>query len=138
MQKGTLLINEINITNEIIKVDKELKALIQQKTQHVAGIKELNDTIKECKDKVVLKVNIPSVGGMSKVYRSDNKKILGLMQKNIVNMETAVKGIDGQITHFIDALNENVMKATYMFLERLTETGIDLKKTSLKKFFEVK
>lgn len=136
MQKDVLSINEVNLLKEIETVDKEVKAFMQQKQNHKNGINELNETMKEAKNKKITKIQLPSVGGMLKTYSGDDKKVLDLIKKNVENMENAVKGIDGQITHRVDGLNEAVVKLTSAFLSRIIDSGIELKKTSLKKFFE--
>jgi len=133
MSVDTYSIKTIDILKQMIKTNNEVNAFLVEKNQYDQVLKEIDNIIKGIKSGELKTIYMPSVGNILKPVKSSNKDVMKMYLENKEKYETAIKGIEGQMSHRKDLLNELSIKCYRSIMGFINENGLKIPREFTKK-----
>lgn len=115
MQKEPFTIGDMTILNDIVAINKEIVGFLRQRAQHNFAYNETMNIIKKIKAGKIKEINMPSIGNLFIPVKANDKDFNKILREKRDQFKNSLNGIDGQIQHREDQLNELVKKAFLMF-----------------------
>ena len=110
MSANPLSVEQVRRVEEMLTLNKEVVGFHNQLTQHKNALNMIRDLRKRIKNKQVTRVNMPHVGNISIPISAKDKTFQADLNNKEKQLDTAVRGIVGQIQHRTDYFNETTMK----------------------------
>lgn len=135
MQHNELSIDTMQSVEEIVKANKEIIALKQQKFGIEQNIKNLTQKIKDLENKKIKQLMAPMVSfGNSTIYEFHRcetdaeffRNTINNLKNSITQSENGLKSIEGQLDHRMQTFNEIVMKVTRTFISHLSTYHLEV------------
>jgi hypothetical protein len=111
MEGKVLTIKTVKNMEELIKLNKDLAALMQQKIQHVNALKVVEELLRDTKNKKIKYLFMPAIGGIMARVNADDQKLKKIFEDKQRQFQNAIKGIDGQIANRQQNVNEDSIRA---------------------------
>lgn len=119
-------VRHMNNLEEMIKTQNELAGFLQQKNKFENAMKELKSQKKDIFNKKVKQIFMPTIiGNFVRVDCNDNRWKDFFKEKE-EQLENSIKGIEEQIRHRQEVVNENVNRAIKWFYEYLDMQGLPI------------
>lgn len=123
---------------DMLKLNKEITAMYKQYQQFEFASKELENIMGDVKNKKITKVFMPTVGNMQIQVNPVHQKFKNFIADKQRQLENGMKGIEGQLVHRQDAMNQEAMFAFKYLAGYLLNHDFDLPLDELKKLQDKK
>ncbi len=97
--------------------NQEILQLKEQLHQFKLAVTECEKVKEDIKNKVIMKVLMPTIGNNFIQINAQNEKYIKMLDERKKQFETSMKGVKEQIVHREDLLNESLLKF-YIYLKK--------------------
>ena len=126
MQKEPFTIGDMTMLNDIVAINKEIIGFLRQRAQHNFAYQETLNIIKKIKSGKIKDVKMPTIGNLLITVKATDKDFNKVLREKRDQFKNSLNGIDGQIQHREDQLNELVIKLYFTFSDYIERTKLKI------------